>query len=187
MEVALSHRMANFIRRVYGALALDALTYEEIEGDYSANGQALTVVLLSALAAGLGARGFGATLSVVPTIAAIALIAWLAWALLTFEIGARLLRTADTRGDVSELLRTIGFASAPGMLRVFGALPALATAAFAVSAIWMLAAMIVAVRQALDYRSTARAIAVCAIGWTLTVLLVLASGWMTPAVSTGRP
>ena len=68
----------------------------------------------------------------------------------------------QTRADVGELLRTIGFASAPGMLRVFGIVPGATIPAFAITAVWMLAAMIVAVRQALDYQSTSRAVAVCA-------------------------
>jgi hypothetical protein len=71
--------------------------------------------------------------------------------------------------DVGELLRTIGFASTPGLLCVFGIIPGAAIPAFTISAIWMLLAMIVAVRQALDYTSTSRAVVVCALGWTLAV------------------
>jgi hypothetical protein len=36
-----------------------------------------------------------------------------------------------------------------------------------VASLWMLAAMVVAVRQALDYESTGRAITVCAIGFVV--------------------
>ena len=175
--------MNTFIRRLFGAVALDAGTYEDVEADASANLQAMAVVVLSAVAAGIGAQGFGARWSLVPMISTVALIAWLAWALLTFEIGVRFLATPDTHSDVSELMRTIGFASAPGILRVLGVVPAFAAPAFAVSAIWMLAAMILAVRQALDYKSTARAVAVCAIGWLLVAVLVVASGWTTPVSS----
>ena len=175
--------MRSLVRRILGVMALDVTTYEEIDADRSANVQAMAVVFMSAVAAGVGASGFGASGAIVPGVAAIALIAWAAWALLTFEIGVRLLGTPDTRSDVGELLRTIGFASAPGMLRLLGVMPALAAPAFALSAAWMLAAMIVAVRQALDYTSTARAIAVCAIGWALTVLMILAWGWATPVLS----
>jgi len=34
-----------------------------------------------------------------------------------------------------------------------------------VAGVWMLVAMIIAVRQALDYQSTLRAVGVCIIGW----------------------
>ena len=78
-------------------------------------------------------------------------MAWAAWALLTYEIGAKLLPGTNTRVDVYELLRTIGFASAPGMLRIIGVVPALTRPIFFLTAVWMLLAMIVAVRQALDY------------------------------------
>src|SRR6185503_7596848 len=113
-------------------------------------------------AAGVGARGFGPHgIAAIAAFAAIALVAWTAWSLVTFEIGVRLMPDVDTRADLGELLRTIGFATAPGVLRVFAVVPVLAWPMFALTAVWMLAAMVVAVRQALDYRTTRRAIAVC--------------------------
>jgi len=117
-------------------------------------------------------------------ISAVSLIAWACWALLTYQIGVRLMPEAETRSDVGELLRTTGFAAAPGILRIFGVLPGVTLPAFAISAVWMLAAMIVAVRQALDYTSTARAIAVCVLGWTLAIVLAIALGlFFGPTVS----
>ncbi len=176
----------SFPIRIIGALSLDPATYEEVEADSSATGQALTVVLLSSLAAGIGAPAGlgGGSLQSVVFITGASLIAWAAWALLTFEIGSRLMPEPSTRGGVDELLRTIGFSSAPGLLRVFGVVPGASWWAFGITAVWMLAAMVVAVRQALDYTSTARAIAVCAIGWMLAIGIVAAIGlFFTPAVS----
>src|SRR3954453_21370967 len=159
-----------FVMRLIGAMAIDPVTYEEVEADRPATGQALLVVVLSSIGAGIGARGLGSgTPQSMVFISALSLLAWAAWALLTYQIGVRLLPEADTRADVGELLRTIGFAAAPGMLRVFGIVPGAAIPAFAITAVWMLAAMIVAVRQALDYKSTARAIAVCVVGGTLAI------------------
>jgi hypothetical protein len=129
------------------------------------------------LAAGLGARGLDSTsVATVAFFSIVALLSWAAWALLTFEIGGRLLPEPQTRVDVGELLRTIGFASAPGLLRIFGIIPQVAVPAFAISAIWMLLAMIVAVRQALDYTTTARAVAVCLMGWTLALVFAIVIG-----------
>jgi hypothetical protein len=82
----------------------------------------------------------------------------------------------QTRSNVGQLLRTIGFATAPGCLRVMGILPGSTLPVFALSAIWMLVAMVVAVRQALDYESTARALAVCALGW-VPIAMAVASAW----------
>ena len=82
----------------------------------------------------------------------------------------------QTRSNVGELLRTIGFAATPGCLRVFGILPEATIPVFLLSAIWMLAAMVVAVRQALDYESTARAIAVCGLGWVLATAIAIVLG-----------
>jgi hypothetical protein len=167
----------SFLQRLIGAVSLDVAIYEEVEADRGATWQAFTVVVLSSLAAGVGARGFGGSSPInIGFFSMVALLAWAAWALLTFQIGGRLMPEPQTQVDVGELLRTIGFATAPGILRIFGVLPGVTIPAFAISAVWMLAAMIVAVRQALDYTSTARAIAVCVLGWTLAITFALGLG-----------
>lgn len=171
--------------RLIGAMALDPIVYEEVEADSAATAQAFVVVLLSSLSAGIGARGFGGdSLRGILFISGLMLVAWAVWALVIFEIGSRLMPEPETRVDLGQLLRTIGFAAAPGMLRVFGIVPGATIAAFAITAVWMLAAMIVAVRQALDYRSTARAIAVCIVGWTLAIGIAALLGLVfSPTVS----
>jgi len=166
-----------FVMRLIGALALDPVTYEEVEADRSATGQAILVVVLSSVGAGVGARGLGTgSARSMVFICTLSIMAWAAWALLTYQIGARLMPEPGTRADVGELMRTIGFSAAPGMLRIFGIVPGASIAAFAITAVWMLAAMIVAVRQALDYTSTMRAIAVCGLGWALAVALAVGLG-----------
>jgi len=160
----------SFPMRLIGALAIDPLIYEEVEADRSATGQALLVVVLSSLSAGIGAFGWGtASLRGVLFISGLALVSWATWAVITFEIGTRLMPESKTRADVGQLLRTIGFAAAPGMLRIFGIVPGATLPAFIITAIWMLVAMVVAVRQALDYQSTGRAVAVCGLGWALSI------------------
>jgi len=167
----------SFLQRLIGAAALDVAIYEEVEADRTATGQALVVVLLSSLAAGIGARGFGgASIGTMFFMAIGALLGWAAWALVTLQIGGRLMPEPQTRVDMGELLRTIGFANTPGLLRVFGIIPSVSYPAFVIAAIWMLLAMIVAVRQALDYTSTARAVVVCALGWVLSLAISFAIG-----------
>jgi hypothetical protein len=168
---------SSFVIRLIGAMALDPVVYEEIEADRSATAQALVVVVLSSMSAGIGARAYtNGSVGAVLFISGLALVAWLAWAVVTFQIGARLMPEPQTRSDVGELLRTIGFSAAPGMLRIFGIVPGATIPAFAITAVWMLAAMIVAVRQSLDYTSTARAVAVCALGWTLALAIAITLG-----------
>ena len=174
-----------FLQRLLGAVSLDAAIYEEVEADRGATGQALAVVVLSSLAGGIGARGISdITPSSVAFVSVVSLLSWAAWALLTFQIGGRLMPEPQTRVDVGELLRTTGFAAAPGIVRVFGILPGVTLPAVAVAAVWMLAAMVVAVRQALDYTSTARAIAVCVMGWALAIAFAIGIGLLFgPTVS----
>lgn len=173
--------MERFWNRVLRAAKLEAALYEEVEADHGALGQSAAVVVLSSVAASFGAGGHRGVGGLVVGIAA-ALVSWAVWACLIYVIGTRLLPETETRSDPGELLRTLGFASAPGLLRVLGVIPGLGRAVTAVVSLWVIAATVVAVRQALDYRSTPRAVAVCVIGWIIqaAVLAFLYTWWGDP-------
>src|SRR5688572_5613341 len=162
-----------YFRRFAGALMLDPSAYEDVEADRSATLQALATVLLASLAEGFALRSALGPNSVV-MMTAVALLGWAAWSLLTFEVGARILPGARTHSDVGELLRTLGFAAAPGCIAFLSLLPGFAMPILVFSRTWMLLAMVVAVRQALDYTSTGRAVAVCLLGWLLTSAMIVA-------------
>ncbi len=163
--------MDQFTDRMLRAAKLEAAVYEEVEADTGAMRQAMGVVLLSSLAAGIGVvASQGLSGMLMGTLAA--LLSWYVWALLTFFIGTKLLPVSQTRADMGELLRTIGFSSAPGLIRILGIIPFLRGIVFLIAGIWMLVAMVVAVRQALDYDSTLRAVGVCFIGWLIQILLI---------------
>lgn len=168
--------VTTFSGRLIGAARLDARIFEEVEADETATGQAMLAVVLSSVAAGMGTvslGGFGRTLMLGTLVS---LIGWIAWAVLTYVIGTQMFREPQTRADVGQLLRTTGFASAPGLLRVIGALPGLGWTIYLATSVWMLAAMVVGVRQALDFSSTGRALAVCAAGWLLSVIMAAIVG-----------
>jgi hypothetical protein len=169
-------RANTFLQRLIGAASLDAAIYEEVESDPNATAQAMSVVVLSSIALGIGARGLGGGTSEIAFFGVIALVAWAAWALLMFELGARLLPGRRTRSNPYELLRTVGFAATPGFAGVLASVPQVAIPVMAGTCVWMVAAMVVAVRQALDYESTGRAIAVCLLGWVLAMTLALGLG-----------
>ena len=164
--------------RIFRAMKLDPELYEEVEADPGANLQAALTVLLSSLAAGVGGALSGGWYGVFLNTAA-ALVGWVIWAFLSFVIGTKLLPEPGTRSDMGELIRCTGFSSAPGLLQVFGFLPGLGGFIRFAAAVWMLAAFVIAVRQALDYTSTLRALGVCVIGWlvlmSLNVLVFLLS------------
>jgi hypothetical protein len=172
----ISSPMPIYFRRLVGSFALDPAAFEDVEADDTATLHAGLTVLLASVAAGVGAQGFGAELWTVVPFALVTLVAWAAWALLTFEVGTRILPGSRTYADVGQLMRTMGFAAAPGLMLVLAALPGLTVPIFVMATLWMLAAMIVAVRQALDYEMTIHAVAVCIFGWGLAVALVVAVG-----------
>ena len=163
--------MSLFIERMIRAAKLDVSLYEEVEADRGALKQAMGVVVLSSLAMGLGNLGIAGGSAIIMGIIA-GLVGWFIWAYINFFIGTKLLAEPQTRADHGELLRTIGFSSSPGLIRILGIIPGLWHLVNMIASIWMLSAMIVAVRQALDYRSTLRAIGVCLIGWIVQAVLL---------------
>ena len=169
--------MASFTDRMIRAAKLDVNLYEEVEADKGAMGQAMGVVILSSVAAGIGTIGTtGIKGLVLGTI--VALAGWFIWAFMTYYIGTRLLPEPQTKADFGELLRTIGFSSSPGVLRVLGIIPMLGNILNFIIGIWMLVAMVIAVRQALDYKSTLRAVGVCLIGWIVQIAIFALFFWL---------
>lgn len=166
-------KRVSFAGRMLRAARLDSSLYEEVEADRGALTQAMLVVVLSSIAAGIGSiTRVGVAGLITSTVAVLA--SWFIWAFLVYIIGAKLFATPQTRSDIGELLRTIGFSSSPGLIRILGIIPGLAGIVFFVAGIWMLVAMVVAVRQALDFQSTFRAIGVVLVGWVVQALFIFA-------------
>ena len=152
-------------------------TYEDVEHDRGATLQALLVVILVSVAGGIGSLfredtsvGDALILGVV-----LGIVSWAVWALATWIIGSTILKTADTEADWGQLARGTGFAQTPGILTVLVFLPTIGPIIFVVARIWQLVAMLIAVRQCLDYTSTWRAffvVLIAAIPWLIIVGIV---------------
>jgi len=164
--------MGSIVDRMIRAARLDASLYEEVEADTTAMGQAAVVVVVSSLAAGVGSM-FGMGLGGLVLATASALLGWVVWAVLIYVVGVKILPEPTTKSDVGEMLRVLGFASTPGILRVLGVVHALSGITTLIASVWMIAAMVIAVRQALDYNSTGRAVAVCLIGFAVQLLIAM--------------
>lgn len=169
----LPRRSSTFGGRLIGALRLNADTFEDVEHDSSALGQAVLVTSLASLATGVGAVGLPRTGASLLTGALFALAAWLVWASIIFIVGTKLLPQPQTEASLGQLLRTTGFAAAPGLFGVVGLVAGVGPLLQFVVTLWMLAAMLIAVRQALDYTSVWRALAVVALGYVPYLGLVL--------------
>jgi hypothetical protein len=164
--------MNTLVKNMICAAKLDVNFYEKAEADKTMFGQAMLVVVLSSIAGGIGSIGqAGLGGIIIGTI--LALVGWYVWAFITYYIGTKFLAEPQTKADMGELLRTIGFSSAPGVLRILGIIPGLNIIVNLVAGIWMLVAMVVAVRQALDYSSTGRAVVVCIIGWIVQMIIAI--------------
>lgn len=165
--------MTLFLRRFIGALALDPATFEDVEHDGRAGLQSFLVVAM-AVAAGavatlnlgtVGAAGFLIGL----IIAAGALVVWVS---AVTVVGVIALPERETKSDMAELMRTFGFAAAPAVFMAFAAIQSAAPFILIVVSLWLIAATVIAMRQALDYRSTARAVAVCVLAWILSLATI---------------
>jgi hypothetical protein len=161
--------MASFPDRVLGALQLKAATFEEVEHDTAATGQAAAVVAAGAVSAGLVHLHLTGMLFGV----FIQLLGWAIGALVLYLVGTKLLPGKNTEADYGQMLRCAGFAQAPALLNVLGIIPVLGYLIRFALWIWVLVGLVIAVRQALDYDDTARAIMVCAVAWAIMFVITL--------------
>lgn len=168
METPLARH--SITERMKGAAMLDVATYEEVEADTTATGQAALVVGIVAVCSAIGAIGQGGRGILGALIGAI--LGWLLWAGVTYLIGDKLLGGTATWG---ELLRTLGFAQAPGVLLILAIIPLFGWLVRAVVWIWLLVAGVIAIRQALDF-STGRAIGTALLGWLVLVIVAAIAG-----------
>lgn len=162
--------MNPFFEKMIRAAKLDIRLYEEVEADKSLLFESMMVVVLSSVAGGIGVIWKAGVAGII-TGTFTALIGWLIWSYITFIVGTKLLPEPGTKADYGELLRTIGFSSSPGLIRVIGIIPGLSGLVFFIAGIWMLITMVIAVRQALDYTSTLRAVGVCIVGWIVQAIV----------------
>jgi hypothetical protein len=160
----------SLVSRAIGAAMLDVNVYEEVEHDRTATTQAATVVLAVAVANVIGSWGSGSMGMVGGVIAAF--LGWLLWAGVTNIVGTRLM---GGTADWGELLRTLGFAQAPGVLAVVGIIPILGWIAGFGIWIWTIATGIVAIRQALDF-STGKAVITALISMVVVFVAMMAIG-----------
>jgi hypothetical protein len=164
-------------QRMIGAAGLNVHTYEQVENDPNATVQAMLVVIIVAIAAGIGgllALGDEAVNPIWGLVSGIigALVRWALWALITFWIGTTLLKTDRTSASWGQLARTTGFAQTPGLFQILAFIPFIGVIIAAIAGLWQLVAMVVAVRQALDYESVWRAIGVVVIGFIIVVIVL---------------
>jgi hypothetical protein len=165
-------------RKMILASRLDVNLYEDVEADTKANRQALSVVFIASIATGIGTGISGSVLNgalwflwglLVGVTTSI--IGWLAWAFITYWIGKTIFKGPQTEVTYGQMLRTLGFANSPGILRIFSFVPFVGGLIAFVATVWVLIAGIVAIRQALDF-STWRAIGTAFVGWLVYVLLI---------------
>jgi len=147
----------SLVERMTGAALLNVDTYEEVEHDQTATVQAAGVVALVAVAQAIGASGT----------AGAALIGWLAWAGITYLVGAKVFGGEASWGEV---MRTLGFAQAPGVLWLLAFLPIIGWFLDLLLPIWIAVAAFIAIRQALDI-GNGKTLLTILVGWFIYAAL----------------
>lgn len=155
----------SFVDRMTGAALLNVDTYEEVEHDQTATAQAAGVVALVAVAQAIGASGTG--LLGAFSAAGAALIGWLAWAGITYLVGAKVFGGEASWGEV---MRTLGFAQAPGVLWLLAFLPIIGWFLDMLLPIWIAVAAFIAIRQALDI-GNGKTLLTILVGWFIYTAL----------------
>ena len=161
-----------FFNRVFRSIKIDPDVYDEVKKDKAATLSAAIVVVISSLAAGVAAKQLGATSFVFAPI--LSLLSWFVWAYIVYFVGVKLFPDTKTKTTQFALLRAIGFSSAPGIIRILGFNSDLMSVTFIGSAFWMLACMVVAVRQTLNFKSLWRALGVVIAAWFVQAFFLLA-------------
>jgi len=176
--------MASFQDRVIGALKLQPNTFEEVENDASATGQAATVVVAAAVSGGLVALIYLSTIGFTAGITAfvlglvLKLIGWAVGSWVLLMVGTKMMPGKNTQADLGQLLRVTGFACAPGLFGVLGVVPILGILIGFALAVWQLIAMVIGVKQALEYDDTVKAVIVCVIAWVIMWIITAIVGLM---------
>ena len=160
-----------FFNRVFRSIKIDPDVYDEVQKDKTATLSAAFVVVISSLAAGIAAKQLGASSFIFAPI--LSLLSWFVWAYIVYFVGVKLFPDPKTKTTHASLLRAIGFSSAPGIIRVFGFTPELMTVTFIGSALWMLACMVVAVRQTLNFKSLWKALGVVIMSWFIQAFAII--------------
>ena len=169
-----------FLNRIYRSIKIDPEVFDEVQKDKNATIAAGIVVVLSSLAAGIGASHLGTINFFLAPV--LSLVTWFVWAYIIYFVGVKLFPDLKTKTTHLALLRSIGFSSAPGMIRIFGFNGDLMTVMFVGSAFWMLVCMVVAVKQTLNYKSLWKSLGVVIIAWfvqafALICILALTRGF----------
>ncbi len=168
--------MASLGERMVGAMKADVAPSAENERDPTAMAQAVTVTVIAGVAALIG-NMFRAGISAGVFALIISLVGYAVWAVMVTLIGTKLMPEPTTKADFAETFRTIGFAASPGVFNVLAIIPFLGPLISFLISIWSMIIMVIAVRTALDYSSTGRAIAVVLIGfviyWIITAFLMM--------------
>lgn len=161
-------------------MKLDPNAFEDVERDPTAIGQSVGVIVLAAVATGIGTIYAGGLSSILGG-AIMSVIGFLVWSLIIWVVGTKLIPEPATKADYAETFRVLAFAAAPGLvsvLMIIGVIPILgwlvAWLIWMVVWVWQIAAMVVAVRQVLDYSTTGKAIVVVLIGFIINLFVTLA-------------
>lgn len=162
--------MTSFAERIIGALKLNVPTYEEVEHDVTATSQAAAVIALASVASGIGGYWLLGVTGIVRG-ALTALLGWVFGAVVLWFVGTKIIPGKKTEADIGQLLRTVGFAGAPGLVRVLGVVPGLGYLSSLIAGVWTLVATVVAVRAALDYDDYVKPIIVCLIALVVSVVV----------------
>jgi hypothetical protein len=177
------------VDRIVRAIRLDWTVFREIAEDENAMSQAALIVAVvtfissigTAIGVLIGGRAFGtAVLSFFGDwIISGILIGWIGWAIITYFVGTAMFQG---KTDIPEMMRVLGYASAPKLLGLLGFIPCIGWIFPLAGWLLSLIAGVIAVREAMDFE-TSQAIITVVIGVIVAVVLTIILGLLGLGVS----
>ncbi|HIE64960.1 MAG: YIP1 family protein [Nitrospira sp.] len=160
-----------FLNRILRALQLEDAVYEELASDPAPLAQSILLVALSSLSVGVGGSG-GHSENILPGTITF-LIAWTLSVIIIYIIGMKVFPGQARHKSILPLLRTTGFASSPGLVRLLGFPPATSAIVAVGASLWMFGAMVIAVRHTFQYQSIQQSLRVCVFGWIVYLVIII--------------
>ncbi|MDP6822412.1 MAG: hypothetical protein QF554_03890 [Dehalococcoidia bacterium] len=154
--------------RVVNAALLNRRTFRGIQEDPTGTAQVYILVGAAAIAAGIGTLG---DLSLVVQNVLLTVAGWLIYAHVAWFMRSYIFDTIHAEASRPNMLRVVGIAYGPGLLRAFGFFPGVGEFVFVAATIWIVVGIAVGLRSTLAFENYGPVAGIIAIGVLLNFTL----------------
>ena len=100
-----------------------------------------------------------------------AIFSWFIWSLLIFVIGVKVFPEKETKVNFKKILIGVGYAHAPGILRILGFIPEMVIPIVLITQFWIFASLIIATKEMLNFKSNIKSLGVVLIAFLIIAIV----------------